>query len=203
MGASLRPMASIAVLLSAAEGQGSEALQKLQSMDLSCATCRFIWSKLDADLAEVKRVPPKKRAKKLRSKWTLAQMCSESRFGERMGVASRTGRYTVGGGEPGGLDKELLADAFEYARGAGFGHNGNEELQQVAAGTHKEVWVDRKLNKLVASACNHWYDKDHVEAAIEAIEEVLIDGSTLKEQICGARLQVCPFEEEGMGEEEL
>ena len=31
----------------------------------------------------------------------------------------------------------MLGDAYEYARGAGFGHNGNDELQQVLAGTHK------------------------------------------------------------------
>mmetsp|Transcript_23945 Transcript_23945/g.55279 ORF Transcript_23945/g.55279 Transcript_23945/m.55279 type:complete len:205 (-) Transcript_23945:49-663(-) len=181
--------------------QTEPAIGELRKQGLECAACRFIWGKLDTDLLEAKRMPPKKRIKKLTPKWSQELLCKATRFGERMGVANRTGKYTSSGGDPGGLDREILYDAFEYARGAGFGHNGNEELQQVAMGTHKDVWVDRRLGKLVIAACNQWYNSDHVEAVIENMEDVLIDGGTLKEQVCGRRLQVCPFE--ASSEEEL
>ena len=51
-------------------------------------------------------------------------------------------------------------------------------------------------------ACDHWYAEDHVEAVMERMEDLLLDGLTLKEQVCGPRLRLCPFEEDDLDAEE-
>ena len=98
-----RPLAALLLVISremARAEQQPKALAQLQDLDLECAACRYVWKKLDEDAVAAQKMKPEKRTKKLRSKWGKSSICKETRFGERMGVAKRAGKYTPRGSGP-------------------------------------------------------------------------------------------------------
>merc|ERR1719277_154353 len=86
---------------------------------------------------------------------------------------------------------KIIQDVVSYARGAGWGHHDKTELQQVAVGTHKDMFVDKTIGRNVLAVCPKW--RAGVLAPLaDKVEEMLMDGEDVAPWICIDHLEVCP-----------